>query len=276
MNDVLLATCTDLPDGEPGGAALLEACAAAGITTQWVAWDDPSVDWSSAPVAARATWDYHHRLDEFLEWARSVPRLLNGADVFAWNTDKSYLVELQEAGLPVVPSIVAPNAVALADALSRFETPVLKPTVAAGGMGLHVIAPDSMLSDIGEPPWLVQPLIESVRTTGEISIFVFGGEPVAQLQKTPAAGEVRVNEEHGGTITAVPLDPELAATARSVVQAVESLKDFSLSYARVDLMSYDDRWVLSELEVTEPGMYLDVAPGNAELFVERCLKPAIV
>ncbi len=271
MTDLLLATSADLPQGEPGGDALLEACQGAGVQARWVCWDDPDVDWSQAPVAVRSTWDYHQRLEEFLAWARSVPRLLNGADVFAWNTDKVYLVELLEAGLPVVPSTVAVNALALADALTRFERPVLKPTVAAGGVGVHVIEPDSMLPDIGEPPWLVQPLVESVRTQGEMSVFVLGGDAVSQVCKRPAAGDIRVNEEHGGTVVSVPLDPALARTAKAVVQAVESLKDFTLTYARVDLMAIDGNWLLSELEVTEPGLYLDVVPDNAAEFVNRCL-----
>lgn len=271
-DDVLLVTCSDLPEGEPGGDLLLRACADAGIGARWVAWDDDSVDWASARVAVRATWDYENRLEEFLTWARSVPQLLNGAEVFAWNTDKSYLVELQDAGVPVVPSIVAPNAVALADALTRFERPLLKPTVGAGGRGVHVIEPDSMLTDIGEPPWLVQPLVESVRTEGEVSVFVLGGEAVSQVVKLPAGGEVRVHEEYGGSTRPVELDPELGRIARSVVQATESLKGFDLAYARVDLMSYDGQWLLSELEVTEPGLYLDELPGNAAEFVARVLQ----
>ena len=48
-------------------------------------------------VAVRSTWDYHRRIPEFLAWARSVEAqvpLLNGAEVFAWNADKSYLLDL--------------------------------------------------------------------------------------------------------------------------------------------------------------------------------------
>lgn len=271
MDDVLLVTSRDLPEGEPGGELLLDACAAAGVSARWVAWDDPDVDWSRASVAVRSTWDYETRREEFLAWAGSVPRLLNGSEVFVWNTDKSYLVELAEAGVPVVPSVVAVNAVALADALTRFEKPLLKPTVGAGGRGVHIIEEDSMLPDIGEAPWLVQPLVESVRTEGEVSVFVLGGEAVSQVRKLPAGGEVRVHEEYGGHSTPEPLDPELAQRARSVVHAVESLKGWTLHYARVDLMRHEGEWVLSELEVTEPGLYLDIVPDNAAAFVERCL-----
>ncbi|RYY11286.1 MAG: hypothetical protein EON55_14620 [Alphaproteobacteria bacterium] len=114
--------------------------------------------------------------------------------------------------------------------------------------------------------------MESVRTEGEVSVFVLGGEAVSQVVKLPAGGEVRVHEEYGGSTRPVELDPELGRIARSVVQATESLKGFDLAYARVDLMSYDGQWLLSELEVTEPGLYLDELPGNAAEFVARVLQ----
>ncbi|MFM6851767.1 MAG: hypothetical protein ACKOVB_21950, partial [Terrabacter sp.] len=100
---VLLATSGDLPDGEPGAAALDAALADRGIEAGWARWDDPSVDWAGADlVAVRSTWDYVTRHAEFLAWTASLDqsRLLNGADVFAWNHDKRYLTELGD--LPVV------------------------------------------------------------------------------------------------------------------------------------------------------------------------------
>src|SRR5688572_3833655 len=94
---VLLATSADLPDGEPGAPVLDEVLAARGIDHRWARWDDTDVDWAGADlVAVRSTWDYVTRHDEFLAWASSLDqsRLLNGADVFAWNHDKRYLADL--------------------------------------------------------------------------------------------------------------------------------------------------------------------------------------
>ena len=67
---VLLATCRELPDGEPGHQALDDAFARRGIDATWAAWDDPDVAWPEADlVAVRSTWDYMERLDQFLAWA---------------------------------------------------------------------------------------------------------------------------------------------------------------------------------------------------------------
>jgi glutathione synthase/RimK-type ligase-like ATP-grasp enzyme len=269
---VLLATCTALPDGEEwtGTTHLPAAFAERGIDARWVLWDDPSVDWSEGLVAVRSTWDYEQRLDEFLSWVRSLPRVLNSGEVFAWNTDKSYLTELSAAGVPVVPTVVVEREEDLLGAVSPFGHAVVKPCVGAGGRGVVVLDGSSTEEPrFGPGPWVVQPLVESVRTEGETSVFVFDGEVVSQAQKRPAAGEIRVHESYGGTTVAVPVSDEAADLARRTVQAAEALLGEGLDYARVDQMRLSDGTLaVSELEVTEPGLYLDVLPGNAAVFAD--------
>ena len=94
---VLLATCADLPARRARCEALDAALAARGDRPRVGVWDDASVDWAAADlVVVRSTWDYVDRAGEFLDWTRSLDqsRLLNGADVFAWNHDKAYLADL--------------------------------------------------------------------------------------------------------------------------------------------------------------------------------------
>ena len=43
------------------------------------------------------------------------------------------------------------------------------------------------------------------------------------------------------------------------------------AYARIDLMWWEDAWVVSELELIEPGLYLDVDPAPAEPFADLLL-----
>ncbi len=264
-----------MPEGEEwtGTSHLPEAFAARGIDARWVVWDDPAVDWSAGLVAVRSTWDYENRLAEFLAWARSVPRLLNGADVFAWNTDKAYLTQLVDAGVPVVPTITVEEEQALVPAIAGVGRSVVKPRVGAGGRGVVVVdvepggVPDLDGAEHGAGPWIVQPLVESVRTEGETSVFVLAGEPVSQAQKQPAAGEIRVHERYGGRTIAVPLTEEATGLARIAVAAAESHVGHRLDYARVDAMRLaDGTLVVSELELTEPGLYLEVLPGNAAAF----------
>jgi glutathione synthase/RimK-type ligase-like ATP-grasp enzyme len=284
MTDVLLATCADWPDGEPDGHLLVEDLAARGIDARWACWDDPSVHWAAARlVVARSTWDYEYRRGEFLAWARSVgPALLNGAEVFEWNTDKHYLVDLERTALPVVPTVPVADESELAPAIAGFMPAVVKPRVGAGGRGVVVFdgepgGPEGLdESMLGMGPWVVQPLVVSVRTEGETSVFVLDGEAVSAVRKRPASGEIRVHGSYGGRSEPVPVSEEAAEVARRAVRTTEELLGVRLPLARVDLMRGDDGvLLLSEIEATEPGLYLDLLPENAPAFgemVERELK----
>ena len=277
---VLLATCADLPDGEPGFEALDQALSARGVDFVWAAWDDPAVDWAGASlVVVRATWDYATRAEEFLRWTRSLDqsRLLNSAEVFEWNHDKAYLTDLDP--LPVVPTRLASTPAEFAAAIEEFGTAVVNPRVSAGGAGLIVVS-DPLDPRLGTAirshptyapvggPWIAQPLVESVRTRGEVSVFVLAGQVISQVDKLPAGDEVRVHEEFGGASQPVPIDDSIATVALRANRWLTERFGRELDYVRVDLLSYAGEWVISELELIEPGLYLDVLPANADPFAD--------
>lgn len=269
MSSVLLATCSWFPDGEPGAEHLDRALRDRGVDATWARWDDPAVDWSAADlVVIRSTWDYEYRPQEFLAWADSVgPGLLNGARTIRWNLDKAYLVELADAGLPVVPTISVQTVEELRAAVAGLGTAVVKPRIGAGGRGVRLVTADQEHGADGGP-WIVQPVVESVRTTGEVSVYVFDGVAASRLDKRPVAGEIRVHEEYGGVTSAGVLDADSARAAVESFAAAGRLRGAEPAYGRADLMAWEDRWVLGELELVEPGLYLDVLPGNAEPFAE--------
>jgi glutathione synthase/RimK-type ligase-like ATP-grasp enzyme len=269
---VLLATCGRLADGEPGHGALDEALAARGLDGRWAVWDDVDVDWGEAAViAVRSTWDYDQRVGEFIGWAAGLgPVLLNGHEVFRWNTDKRYLLDLHRAGLPVVPTVAADTVEQVRAEARRLGIAVVKPRVGAGGRGLEVVRdPDTWEPYAGRPgPWVVQPLVESIHHDGEMSVFVIAGRAVSQIDKLPSQTDIRVHEQFGGTSRPVALAPDTALLATEAIAAVVDLIGDEIAYGRVDLMRHEGRLVVSEVEVTEPGLYLDVLPGNAEPFAD--------
>jgi len=279
---VLLVTSSNWPSGEPGAPVLDAVLADRGIDAGWVCWDDPEVDWAAADlVAVRSTWDYIARYDEFVAWARRVDdvgRQLNGADVFAWNLDKGYLTGLGD--LPVVPTRSATTLAELAAGVTEFGTAVVKPRIGASGAGVLVVddpADPRLGQEIddhpelhnGIGPWVVQPLVASVRTEGETSVFVLDGRAVSQVDKLPSGGEIRVHEHFGGASRPVPLRDESAQLALRGMAAAEEVLGCRLDYGRVDMMRLDDGTLaVSELELTEPGLYLDVLPENAQPFAD--------
>jgi hypothetical protein len=286
VTDVLLATCAARPDGEPNAAALDAALRGRGVDARWAVWDDPGVDWSDARlVAVRSTWDYVNRHAELVAWARGVEgatALLNGADVFAWNVDKAYLAAFD--GVPVVPTVTADSVAELSEAVARWGTAVVKPRVGAGGAGVLVVddphdprlgveTQEHPLLARAVGPWVVQPLVESVRTEGETSVFVIDGSATAQVDKLPADGEVRVHEHFGGRSTPVPPRDDAVALATTAFRAAAALLGRDLDYGRADMMRLaDGTLAVSELELVEPGLYLDVLPGNAEAFADLVVR----
>lgn len=279
---VLLATFDLKPDGEPAGHLLPEALATVGVDATWAAWSDRGVDWAGADlVVIRSTWDYHRRLPEFLGWVRRVERdarLLGRADVVAWNADKAYLVGLGEH-VPVVPTLLA-DAGTLRDvlvrALARHGRVVVKPRTGAGGAGVVVAAraDDPRLSALTGDAWLLQPLVPSVRTTGERSLFVLDGRVVSQVDKVAAGedDEVRVHPRYGGRMAQVEPDPAAVALAERTLGVVGGLHGGPLPYGRVDLLEVDGELRVSEVELIEPGLYLDLVPANATAFAATVMR----
>nr|MDQ2836013.1 hypothetical protein [Actinomycetota bacterium] len=101
---IAIATCDQLPDGDPDDQLLITALLELGLRASLLAWSAPEVDWTAFDATMlRSTWDYTVRRTEFLAWADRVPRLHNPAAVIHANSDKRYLAELAAAGLPVVP-----------------------------------------------------------------------------------------------------------------------------------------------------------------------------
>src|SRR5215210_8035587 len=93
--DVALVTYSKLADWAKDEHLLAGALGRRGVRAGLVAWDDPAVEWERIGVCViRSTWDYHHRVDEFLGWAErvgAVTPLYNSAEVVRWNTRKTYL-----------------------------------------------------------------------------------------------------------------------------------------------------------------------------------------
>lgn len=273
---VALATCRALPGGDEDADVLLAATGAAGLDADWRVWDDPAVDWDSYDlVVIRSTWDYVPRRDDFAAWAASVPRLANPADVVAWNTDKTYLRELAEAGLPVVPTAWLSSS---ADEWPSWPDLVVKPTVSAGARDTARYGPSEQdraqdhaarLLSLGRAV-MVQPYLAGVDTEGESTLVYVGGDYSHSLRKAAVLrpGDAAETDDLWRPEEITERKPAASeqTLAERTLAAVPGGAE-RLLYARVDLLpGPDGEPVVGELELAEPSLFLTKAPGSADRF----------
>lgn len=280
ITDLALVTATRMPKPDPESGLLVDALAELGVRATIHAWDQPC-DWSQFPlVVSRTPWDYFHRVDEFLHWARGVAaitELLNPLPTIAWNAHKSYLLDLAAAGVPIVPTVLVGRGAGAEErdaALSRFSEAVIKPAVAGGALdALHVDAivdADVAAAHLGrllaEKDALVQPFMAGIQSDGETSLIFFDGQLSHAIRKVPAAGDFRVHQHYGGTVlhhTPSPAELTVATAALAVAPA-------ATGYARIDMVPGSSGPAVMEAELIEPELFLGSDPAAPGRYA-RCL-----
>lgn len=262
---IVFASCAALPEGDRDDDGLVEALRTRGLPVSWKSWDDPAT-LEADLVVLRATWDYSERLDEFLAWTRAVRNLLNPPEVVAWNTDKHYLLDLAQDGLPIVPT----RYYAVGETVRAPEGEVVvKPAVGAGSVGAQRFVDPG--AAVAHAQWLqakgravlVQPYDPRI-SVGETALVFLNGRPSHAFTKgpiLPPAGR-GPEFEQTGTFAAEKLgaaDPadEVWEVGRAAVATATKrfgIAGRDLLYARVDVIggSRDPR--LLELELVEPSL----------------------
>ena len=274
---VALATCAAFPELGEDDPLLLEALHALGVAAEPAVWDDPAVDWAEFDlVVVRSTWDYSPRRDEFVTWARRVPRLLNSADVLAWNTDKRYLAEL---GHSVPTQFLYPG--------DEFVPPdgeyVIKPAISAGSRHTARYDGNQAQAAIEHADWLlssgrtvmVQPYLSQVDSHGETALVYFGGVYSHAIRKgqllQPGAGPSELIYLEENITPRTPSEAELEI-AEETLDSLTWPRD-ELLYARVDLIRQADGTPkIVELELTEPSLFLSFGDRAPDRLTEEIVR----
>ncbi|MDT8410760.1 MAG: hypothetical protein RQ741_14285 [Wenzhouxiangellaceae bacterium] len=246
---------------------LSDALIDAGAAVSRMDWADRAVDWARFDaIVIRQTWDYFERLEEFLGWLDRVEvmtRLINPAAVIRWNCDKRYLVDLIDSGVPTVPTVVierrsqAPDLAGLLEQHGLTEA-VIKPAVSGAGRETYRLdRADAGASSalwqrlVAQEDMLLQPFMPAIVEHGEVSLIVIDGKVTHAVRKIAAAGEFRVQDDHGGSVHRhTPTDAE-ALVAQRALAAVPG----DVAYARVDLVGTPDTPAVMELELIEPELF---------------------
>lgn len=272
MIRVAIATCRG-DNVDVDSPVLLDALSRAGIAGELCVWDDPMVDWASFDATVlRSTWDYAPRRDEFLTWARGVPRLRNPFEVVEYSSDKHYLHDLAAKGFAVVPSVFCE----VGDVPTFPEVDfVVKPSVGAGSLDAdryrahqhaEAAAHVARLHAAGRSV-LIQPYVQTVDIFGEHALIFIDGTfshamcKGAMLNTAPDERDALFRREQMSRDVA---DPDALALATAVLE--DRFGD--LLYARVDLVAAPEGWQVMELELVEPSLFLSFVPGAADRLAE--------
>jgi hypothetical protein len=279
-----VATCALFPEIYPDDVPLVSELERLGAQPVMCVWNDPSVDWRAFDaVLIRTVWDYFKHYAAFLTWLDTLDHLgvpaIHGTRLIRWNVDKRYLLDLEREGVAIIPTRVAPAGHLSEIVQSAADNElVIKPCVSGGAW--HTVrgtrgtpAFEQALAALPTNlDFLVQPFVPEIATHGEWSLLYFGGRYSHAVLKRPAAGDYRVQQEHGGgTCLAVP-DAAILQAADKALAAVTMLGQQELDYARVDGVVVNGQFCIMELELIEPQLFLLLQPDAAGHFATCVLE----
>lgn len=246
-----------------------------------ISWRAADAHWDQYDlVVIRSPWDYQQACDEFLgvlaRIEASTARLENSLDIVRWNIQKTYLRQLEESGVTIVPThwVENPSMSQLQQLFEQLGSDdiVIKPVVGANADDAFWLKPDSSVEIFRAAEYtfrnrlmLAQPFVKSVTTSGEISLIFFAGEYSHSVLKTPKPGDFRVQEEHGGQIQSFEPDREIIEFA---IRTLRNVPGDTL-FARVDVVLLSNNQpALMEVELIEPSLYLTYNRQSPKRFAD--------
>ena len=226
-------------------------------------------------------WDYHLHAAEFAAWLDGIEsyRVLNPVAVARWNMDKTYLRDLRERGVAIVPTVWynqndRPDIGDVMDAFGWREI-VVKPTVSSTAFRtFRLPRSEAELQQprvhalLAERAAMLQEYQPEILSFGEWSLTFVDGALTHTVVKTAAPGDFRVQEEFGGQTEARPAPSHVLSAAKQALASVSA----DLLYGRVDGVDTPGGFRLMELEVLEPGLFFLNAPATAERFARAILR----
>lgn len=244
---------------------------------QSVSWRNTEANWNTFDIVViRSPWDYTDEPESFLKTlegiAASNTRLENSLEMVRWNIDKRYLLDLQEQGINVVPTLFGSRLTRLrfSEIAGSFgDQPfVIKPVISASAKNTFLISShntplDNIIDAFSGTDYMVQPFMQHILQEGEFSLFFFSGKYSHCIRKKPKRNDFRVQEELGGQITPHHPSSRLLDNAHCILGSLTQ----NVLYARIDLVRDENGdYALMELELIEPSLYLRMDPHASTRF----------
>lgn len=270
---IAFVTYRERPEVTADDALAIPALAGFNIDVAGIPWDQENINWTNFDaVVFRSCWDYFHRPEQFLSWIAHLHsqgvNLLNEHDIVRWNAEKTYLKDLMAAGASVVPTVYAAkgHSILIADVLREqgWQRAAIKPTVSGTSLHTWVSSPAAWDHDqhrlddlLKERNMMLQEYLPEIETEGELSLIYFDSKFSHAVRKVPQFGDFRVQNDFGGTWAAVSPDTDIQRQADEILRV--SGRDSV--YARVDGVIREGTFLLMELEMIEPHLFLESNPA---------------
>jgi glutathione synthase/RimK-type ligase-like ATP-grasp enzyme len=249
-----------------------------------VSWHAKNHNWDQYDVVVvRSTWDYQAHCEEFLACLQSIENssatLCNSMSLIEWNISKEYLKELEEKGVPIIPTLWVDDLQEqhFSQAFKKFAGGeiVIKPYVSANADFTYRLTQDSaskhlasIIAEYKNRSAMIQPFLQSIVEQGEYSLFYFDSQYSHAICKQPAKGDFRVQEEHGGQLTKIEPTTQMLALAEQTIKALPN----EALYARIDIVSFNNTLMIIEVELIEPSLYFNMDESSPLFFAQNFAK----
>jgi glutathione synthase/RimK-type ligase-like ATP-grasp enzyme len=281
------AACARFPNLHDDWPLQQAALGDVGFDAVTAVWNDPAVEWAAFDlVLVSGAWDNIHHVAEFLAWAddlaaAGVP-VCNAPATLRWNIDKRYLRDLEDAGVPTVPTVwVEPGTdIVIDDADLPGGEIVVKPSVSGGGYRTAryqrhereaALAHVRELTATGHTA-MVQPYETRVDQEGETGLISIGGVFSHAVHKDPMIRrgvgplDSLIDNQVVTGATATPAQREVAEQALAAAEALLG----PTTYARVDLVETSSAGpALLELELLDPVLFVTLHPEAAAMLARE-------
>lgn len=219
-------------------------------------------------LVIRTCWDYYLRLDEFTAWLDLVEskrvKVWNPLNVIRQNVHKFYLQTLEQNGVPIIPTFfLKKNSSCILNEImntNNWDKAVIKPAVSATAYKTYMVSRNDIQKGqkildelLKNNDILVQKFAEEINTEGEWSLIFFGGKYSHSVLKVPLENDFRVQKEFGGKYIHKEPHADLLGSAEFVLSKIPE----KLMYARVDGVNTNEGFMLMELELIEPDLFLE-------------------
>ncbi|WP_293746095.1 hypothetical protein [uncultured Paraglaciecola sp.] len=263
---------------------LFEPLKTVGWLAEEVSWRKPDVDWNNYDaVVIRTTWDYQDDVEGFMACLQRIEassaQLQNSLKIVEWNISKSYLKDLQNQGINIVPTLWF-DSFSLSEiqaGFDYFDSPqlVIKPLISANADHTYRLTPESLVQQADDlkaifasREFMLQPFLNGIVDEGEYSLFYFAGHYSHSILKQPESGDFRVQEEHGGRLSSIQPCEDMLTTARHSLAALPE----DVLYARIDLVRHKKEFVVIEIELIEPSLYFNMDADSPQRFVDAFIE----